>query len=161
MSSRIKKIADSDFFTELVRSGWRIIVIGWFKKPNGRYDYKEFEFQVIVLVRKLEALTTYQRLTITALLGVVDETTQDRWRSQSLFNESLAGSVTPMEQMKANLGRLGSFTERAEVTLNTYKYLLSIHIDTYMYKLCNILYIFFTMNFENFTKTIKNFTKSA
>jgi len=44
MSSRIKKIADSDFFTEIVRSGWRIIVIGWYKKENGRYDYKEFEF---------------------------------------------------------------------------------------------------------------------
>jgi len=44
MSSRIKKITDSDFFTEIVRSGWRIIVIGWYKKENGRYDYKEFEF---------------------------------------------------------------------------------------------------------------------
>jgi hypothetical protein len=44
MSSRIKKIADSDFLTEIVRSGWRIIVIGWYKKENGRYDYKEFEF---------------------------------------------------------------------------------------------------------------------
>jgi hypothetical protein len=44
MSSRIKKITDSEYFTEIVRSGWRIIVIGWFKKENGRYDYKEFEF---------------------------------------------------------------------------------------------------------------------
>jgi hypothetical protein len=44
MSSRIKKITNSDFFTEIVRSGWRIIVIGWYKKENGRYDYKEFEF---------------------------------------------------------------------------------------------------------------------
>ena len=77
------------------------------------------------------------------LLGVKDETAQSRWRSQSLLLESLAGSVTPMEQMKANLGRLGSFTERAEVTLNTYKYLLPIHIDTYMYKLCNKLYKYF------------------
>jgi hypothetical protein len=44
MSSRIKKITNSDFFTEIVRSGWRIIVIGWYKKENGRYDFKEFEF---------------------------------------------------------------------------------------------------------------------
>jgi hypothetical protein len=44
MSSRIKKISESEFLPELVRSGWRLIIIGWFKKPNGRYDYKEFEF---------------------------------------------------------------------------------------------------------------------
>jgi hypothetical protein len=44
MSSRIKKIQESDYFVELLRSKWRIIVIGWFKKPNGRYDFKEFEF---------------------------------------------------------------------------------------------------------------------
>jgi hypothetical protein len=44
MSSRIKKIQESEYLPELIRSGWRIIVIGWFKKPNGRYDYKEFEF---------------------------------------------------------------------------------------------------------------------
>ena len=44
MSSRIKKISESEFLPELVRSKWRLIVIGWFKKPNGRYDYKEFEF---------------------------------------------------------------------------------------------------------------------
>ena len=44
MSSRIKKIQESEYLPELIRSKWRIIVIGWFKKPNGRYDYKEFEF---------------------------------------------------------------------------------------------------------------------
>jgi hypothetical protein len=44
MSSRIKKIQESEYLPELIRSGWRIIVIGWFKKLNGRYDYKEFEF---------------------------------------------------------------------------------------------------------------------
>jgi hypothetical protein len=44
MSSRIKKIQESDYFVEILRSKWRIIVIGWFKKPNGRYDFKEFEF---------------------------------------------------------------------------------------------------------------------
>ncbi len=44
MSSRIKKIQESEYLPELIRSKWRIIVIGWFKKPNGRYDFKEFEF---------------------------------------------------------------------------------------------------------------------
>lgn len=44
MSARVKKIEASEFLPEILRSGWRIIVIGWFKKPNGRYDYKEFEF---------------------------------------------------------------------------------------------------------------------
>lgn len=44
MSARIKKIQESEFLPELLRSNWRIVVIGWFKKPNGRYDYKEFEF---------------------------------------------------------------------------------------------------------------------
>jgi hypothetical protein len=44
MSSRIKKISESEFLPELVRSGWKILVLGWYKKENGRYDYKEFEF---------------------------------------------------------------------------------------------------------------------
>jgi len=44
MSSRIKKISESEFLPELVRSGWKILVLGWYKKDNGRYDYKEFEF---------------------------------------------------------------------------------------------------------------------
>jgi hypothetical protein len=44
MSSRIKKISESEYLPELVRSNWKILVLGWYKKPNGRYDYKEFEF---------------------------------------------------------------------------------------------------------------------
>jgi hypothetical protein len=44
MSARIKKISNSDFLPALLESKWRIVVIGWFKKDNGRYDYKEFEF---------------------------------------------------------------------------------------------------------------------
>jgi len=44
MSARIKKIQESKFLPELLRSNWRIVVIGWFKKPNGRYDCKQFEF---------------------------------------------------------------------------------------------------------------------
>lgn len=44
MSTRIKKISESDKLPEILRSKWRILVIGWYKKPNGRYDYKEFEF---------------------------------------------------------------------------------------------------------------------
>ena len=44
MSARIKKISNCDFLPALLESKWRIVVIGWFKKDNGRYDYKEFEF---------------------------------------------------------------------------------------------------------------------
>jgi hypothetical protein len=44
MSARVKKISNSEILPELLRSNWKIYVIGWFKKPNGRYDYKEFEF---------------------------------------------------------------------------------------------------------------------
>ena len=44
MFTRIKKISESPMLPEIIRSGWRILVIGWYKKPNGRYDYKEFEF---------------------------------------------------------------------------------------------------------------------
>jgi hypothetical protein len=44
MSSRIKKISESEYLPELIKSKWRVIVLGWYKKPNGRYDYKEFEF---------------------------------------------------------------------------------------------------------------------
>jgi hypothetical protein len=71
------------------------------------------------------------------LLGVKDETAQSRWRSQSLLLVSLAGSVTPMEQMKANLGRLGSFTERAVTFLKTLN-------TTYRFKNFTILKLFFT-----------------
>ena len=44
MSSRIKKIEASEALTEMLRSGWRVIVHGWFRKENGRYELKEFEF---------------------------------------------------------------------------------------------------------------------
>jgi hypothetical protein len=44
MSSRIKKISESEFLPELVRSGWKILVLGWYKKENGRWACKEFEF---------------------------------------------------------------------------------------------------------------------
>ena len=44
MSSRIHKIEDSEALPEMLRSGWRVLVHGWFRKPNGRYDLKEFEF---------------------------------------------------------------------------------------------------------------------
>lgn len=44
MSTRIRKISESPMLPEIIKSGWRILVIGWYKKPNGRYDYKEFEF---------------------------------------------------------------------------------------------------------------------
>ena len=44
MPARVKKIDESEFLPEILRSGWRVAIIGWFKKPNGRYDYKLFEF---------------------------------------------------------------------------------------------------------------------
>jgi len=44
MSARIKKIEESEYLPLLLAAGWRIIVFGWFKKDNGRYDVKEFEF---------------------------------------------------------------------------------------------------------------------
>lgn len=44
MSARVKKIANSDMLPTILESKWRIFVIGWYKKENGRYDYKEFEF---------------------------------------------------------------------------------------------------------------------
>ena len=44
MSTRIKKISNSEYLPEILRSNWKVKVIGWYKKPNGRYDYKEFEF---------------------------------------------------------------------------------------------------------------------
>jgi len=44
MSTRIKKISESPMLPEVLRSNWRILVFGWYKKENGRYDYKEFEF---------------------------------------------------------------------------------------------------------------------
>lgn len=44
MSARIKKIEDSDALPEMLRSGWRVIVCGWWKNNKGRYELKEFEF---------------------------------------------------------------------------------------------------------------------
>jgi hypothetical protein len=44
MSTRIHKIEESEFLPEILQSGWRVVVIGWFKEKNGRYAYKEFEF---------------------------------------------------------------------------------------------------------------------
>jgi hypothetical protein len=44
MSARIKKIEASEALPEMLRSGWRVIVHGWWKGINGRYQLKEFEF---------------------------------------------------------------------------------------------------------------------
>jgi hypothetical protein len=44
MSSRIKKIEESEALPEMLRSNWRVIVHGWWKGTNGRYQLKEFEF---------------------------------------------------------------------------------------------------------------------
>jgi hypothetical protein len=44
MSARIRKIEDSEALPEMLRSGWRVIVHGWWKATNGRYQLKEMEF---------------------------------------------------------------------------------------------------------------------
>jgi hypothetical protein len=44
MSSRIKKISESEYLPELIRSKWKILVLGFYKQTNGRYACKEFEF---------------------------------------------------------------------------------------------------------------------
>jgi hypothetical protein len=44
MSARIKKIEASEALPEMLRSGWRVIVHGWWRGDNGRYQLKEFEF---------------------------------------------------------------------------------------------------------------------
>ena len=44
MSSRIKKIEASEAFPEMLRSGWRVVVHGWWKNKSNRYEVKEFEF---------------------------------------------------------------------------------------------------------------------
>lgn len=44
MSARIKKIESSDALPEMLRSKWRILVHGWWRGTNGRYQLKEFEF---------------------------------------------------------------------------------------------------------------------
>ena len=43
MSSRVKKISESEYLPELIRSKWRILVLGWYKQPNGRWACKEVE----------------------------------------------------------------------------------------------------------------------
>ncbi len=44
MSSRIKKIEENDALPEMLRSKWRILVHGWWRGTNGRYQLREFEF---------------------------------------------------------------------------------------------------------------------
>ena len=43
VSTRIRKIEDSEVLAELRKSGWRVIVEGWRKKPNGRYECREVD----------------------------------------------------------------------------------------------------------------------
>ena len=43
MSSRIKKIEESENLPLMLGAGWRILVHGWFKE-NNRWRVKEFEF---------------------------------------------------------------------------------------------------------------------
>jgi hypothetical protein len=41
VSSRIKKIAESDALEHIRKAGWRILVRGWRKNKAGRYELKE------------------------------------------------------------------------------------------------------------------------
>jgi hypothetical protein len=42
LSSRKKKIEESEAYPEMIRSGWRIVLHGWFKE-NNRWQLKEVE----------------------------------------------------------------------------------------------------------------------
>ena len=42
--SKGKKDSKLRYSSRAFKIQWRILVIGWYKKPNGRYDFKEFEF---------------------------------------------------------------------------------------------------------------------
>ena len=44
MSARIHKIEDSETLPEMLRSGWRVLVHGWWKNKSNRFELKEFEF---------------------------------------------------------------------------------------------------------------------
>ena len=44
MAARIKKIEENPALPEMIRSNWRILVHGWFRASNGKYQLKEFEF---------------------------------------------------------------------------------------------------------------------
>ena len=44
MSARIRKITESDALPYLLSAGWRVVVMGFYKQPNGRWACKEFEF---------------------------------------------------------------------------------------------------------------------
>lgn len=43
MSSRIRKIEDSEVLTVMLESNWRVVVEGWYKVKN-RWTVKDFEF---------------------------------------------------------------------------------------------------------------------
>lgn len=44
MRARVKKIEESEALPEMLRSGWRVIVHGWWKNKSNRYELKVFEF---------------------------------------------------------------------------------------------------------------------
>lgn len=43
VSKRVQKIADSEVIAALRGCGWRILVWGWGKQPNGRYRLREVD----------------------------------------------------------------------------------------------------------------------
>jgi carbonic anhydrase len=44
MSARIKKIEESPALPEMLKSGWKVIVHGWYKNTSNRFELKSFEF---------------------------------------------------------------------------------------------------------------------
>ena len=44
MSSRIRKIEESENLAMVLAANWRIVVHGWFKNKKNRWELKEFEF---------------------------------------------------------------------------------------------------------------------
>ena len=43
-AARVKKIAESEHLPALLRAGVRVVVHGWTKRANGRYELREHEF---------------------------------------------------------------------------------------------------------------------
>jgi hypothetical protein len=43
VASRIKKMAESDAIEHLRKAGWKILVHGWKKNKQGRYELKEVD----------------------------------------------------------------------------------------------------------------------
>ena len=43
VAARVKKITDADALPHLREAGWRILVHGWTKRANGKYELREVD----------------------------------------------------------------------------------------------------------------------